>query len=239
MNPSGAPPSHTQPLYTAKMATIYKHQHIDRRSSFAGLGLFATKKIPAGTILTIDLMALGTLKELTGFLDRHNVNLRGKLHPRGIDNSLTFLKVVSNAFDGDRNAEVPHALGETISFYNHSCTPNAAYSRYWVNGKFMYTVVAVEEIKKREEIRIFYGYHTTHAEKELHYTGCKGCDATEEDFMRWNSVASGMIDRNQLYLLVEAWQRQERTAVEKAILENYQKLEHIAPTLFPSVSGDS
>ncbi|KAJ3026614.1 hypothetical protein HK097_006336, partial [Rhizophlyctis rosea] len=51
------------------MTTIYKHQHIDRRPSSAGLGLFATKKIPAGTILTIDLVALGSESELAAFLD--------------------------------------------------------------------------------------------------------------------------------------------------------------------------
>lgn len=208
------------------MTTIYKHQYIDRRDSFAGLGLFATKPIPAGTILSMDLVALGTRHELTDFLNGDNVKVRDKLYPRGLDKSHTLLKVDSNSFEGD-----PYALGEYLSYYNHSCTPNAAYGRHLIGRHFLYTVVAVKDIRKREEVRIFYGYGATHDPFSPHYVDCKGCIATEETFLEWNKVACRMIDNAQQIEIVKAWQKRGYTAVEKAILEKYQKPEYVAATL--------
>ncbi|KAJ3048805.1 hypothetical protein HK097_010186 [Rhizophlyctis rosea] len=204
------------------MTTIYKHKHIDRRSSsVAGLGVFATKNIPAGTILTMDLVAVGTEPELAEFLDRDNVHLRGKVYPRGHD-VRTIVKVLLNSFDDE-----PSVLGEYLSYYNHSCAPNAGLVRALGASHFFYMIVAVKAIKKREKIRIFYGYEGTHDEESAHFVNCKGCDAKEGDFVRWSGIAEALHDKERYFALFEAWQKQERTAVEKAILEKYHKAEDI------------
>lgn len=180
------------------MTTIYKNNIKRKSSSLGGYGMFAESKIKTGEIISVDLMKVGNVPELVSFLDNDD-SLRSRLHPRihGVD---TVYKVAMNTFEW----EEPYALGDTMSFYNHSCKPNAMFFWSYIRRCKFGTVVAMRDINKNEEIRIYYGYEAAHDPKMAHQIQCKGCDTDKDTFVNLYRIACNMVTPAQMETLVAA-----------------------------------
>lgn len=174
-----------------KMTTIYLAKLKRMSSQLGGLGVFAGQRFKAGDILSCDIVNVSDNKGLVAFLEK-NQSLRSRLYPRG--NVDTLVKVISNTF----GMEEPFSLGEWTSFYNHSCTPNAMI--VWSKRGYLKagTIVALRDIRKNEEICIYYGYKTTHTAEWSHFVGCKGCDTDDDSFEKFAKQASELFDMNKV-----------------------------------------
>lgn len=170
------------------MATIYSDPGLKRTPlQGKGLAMITERPVLKGTLLSLDFLITGSHDECCEKLQAMP-SLAEQLYPR---DGPVHLKVALNTFDRETGS---HYLGETLSFYNHGCEPNAGYCFFgteFLNSKWG-TVYALEDIPANTEVTVFYGPlfgHFPTLPRPLHSFTCD-CTSTEDERNERNRMLS-------------------------------------------------
>jgi len=153
----------------------------------------ATTNIKTNELILVEHILGGSSFVIQNIV-RGNTQLFNNLYPRNINNcerdSIADQKIKLNIF---QNGEDFLILGNTISYFNHSCNPNAVALYYTLGQNDMVCVVvyAVRDISKHESISISYNPNTGHTldkeEKNKRDFVCT-CETTLEERTKLNET---------------------------------------------------
>lgn len=147
---------------------------IVKKSKIHGNGVFAKTDIPKGSKIIEYVGEKLTKREADKRVDEAEES-----HKRDPTNGQTYIFELDDQYDIDGN--VPY---NTAKYINHSCDPNCETDI--ADGKIW--IIAIEKIKKGEELSYDYGYSVDHWRDSPCRCGKKNCIGYIVDSDQWGKL---------------------------------------------------